>query len=212
MLINAMEKYLIAKLLKKDEVINDIYGQLLLQKLVIKPVKISNSDSYFNNLCLSIISQQLSITVANKIADRVRELLETKNIIVEEVITAKIEDLRKAGLSYAKIGYLKNLAEAWTNGTIRYQLFAQLSAEEIITELVMVKGIGIWTAEMFLIFSLGRGDIFSAGDLVLRKRAIKYYGLSESIKLAELRTFAESKWSPYRSLVSRILWASNELN
>lgn len=171
------------------------------------PVK--DESFYFSDLCESIIGQQLSIKVADVIIKRVKDFLKTENLIPEVIINADIEELRKLGNSYSKINYMKNLAEHWLNGSIRYSEFSTLSDNEIINQLVQVKGIGKWTAEMFLIFTLGRTDIFSAGDLILKNCVIKNFRVGKKPKIKDLESRAQ-KWKPNRTLASRVIW--NSLN
>lgn len=164
-------------------------------------------EKYFASLVESIVSQQLSVKVADVIYSR----LETKlvNVDAESILSAEIDALRAVGLSNAKASYIKNLAQAWQT-TISPNNWQQYTDEEVITDLVKVKGIGVWTAEMFLIFSLGRPNIFSVGDYGLRKAMQKTYQLPATTKPAEYQNLAE-KWSPHKSYISRVLWKSLEL-
>jgi len=198
-------------ILKKDKVLNELHNKIFMELGPIKELPQSPPEKYFNDLCSSIIGQQLSNTVADVIELRIKKFIGADKLIMpENIITANKDGLRTAGISFSKINYLNNLAELWINGTIKHDLFKDLSDEAIINELVKVKGVGKWTAEMFLMFSLGRKDIFSSGDLILRKKTIQIYNLSEKIKPLELEKFA-LRWSPKRTFVSRMLWASTRL-
>lgn len=165
-------------------------------------------ERYFSDLCESIIGQQLSNKVADVIISRARNLC---GGIFTPMVILKIppEEFRKVGLSTAKTNYIKNLSTHWQNGDIKYNDFENLSDEEIVTELIQVKGIGRWTAEMFLIFSLGRKDVYSFGDLILRTGVIKYYGIRK-VSQERIEGIAK-KWSPNKTLASRTIWRAKDL-
>lgn len=165
---------------------------------------------YFQDLAESIIGQQLSTKVATTIIGRVQKVIGA-DFTPAEVLKVEIEALRQAGLSYAKAQYLHNLALAWEEGLVTPDKYPEMSDEEIITDLIKVKGIGRWTAEMFLIFTLARSDVFSIGDFALKKAVMRAYNLPPTTKAREIVEMAE-KWHPHRSLASRILWKSLELS
>jgi DNA-3-methyladenine glycosylase II len=127
----------------------------------------------------------------------------------EAITDAKEEDLRSAGLSAAKVSYVRDLAERTRTGVLDLERVSTLADEEIYKELVAVKGIGPWTAEMFMIFALRRDDIFSPGDLGLINAMIKLYRLRKPVSKKRIEQISR-KWSPYRTLASRYLWASLE--
>lgn len=166
-------------------------------------------DKYFWELCASIIGQQLSEKVAPKIEARAIEVLKN-NLTPEAVLATDVEAFRGAGLSYSKAQYLKNVAEAWTNGTIHSPALVDMSDEEVIQHLITIKGVGRWTAEMFLMFTLNRTDVFSPGDYGLRRAILLAYNLPDTTKPAEILKISE-QWKPHRTLASRILWRSLEL-
>lgn len=161
------------------------------------------SDNYFASLCESIVSQQLSVKVSDVIYGRFKTLL-NDNIIPEEVLKHSVENLRKLGISTPKARYILDLSQKVFNKEVHLELLNTMSEEEVIDELIKVKGIGKWTAEMFLMFSLGRPDVFSLGDLGLKRAIEKLYNLSDptEIKLLEI----SKKWSPYRTYACRVLW------
>jgi DNA-3-methyladenine glycosylase II len=167
--------------------------------------KLDKSQDYFKDLCDAIVSQQLSGKAAATIFGRFEALFAKTGITPEAVSKLSIETMRSVGLSNAKASYIKDLAEHVIHGQLKIKELDKLSDTEIKSELVAVKGIGPWTAEMFLIFALGRPDVFSPGDLGLKKGMQKLYKLSamptekEALKLSE-------KWAPYRSFASRYLW------
>jgi DNA-3-methyladenine glycosylase II len=174
------------------------------------PCQLRQKRDYFFILCDSIISQQLSVKVSDIILTRFRKHCTRKGCrhpTPEDVLGARTEELRKLGLSYQKITYLKDLARHFHEGIIETRKFAKLSDEEIIAELVAVKGIGRWTAEMFLIFSLCRLDVWPVDDLGIKKAVQKNYNLKELPTAKELQRFEEKRdWRPYRSIVSWYLW------
>lgn len=169
----------------------------------------SPSEQYFGKLAGSIVSQQLSTKVADVIEARV---LATIGGVwqPEYVLATASEQLRAAGLSNAKVSYIQNIASAFTDGAVQTNQLTTLEDESVIEQLTKIKGVGRWTAEMFLIFTLGRPDIYSVGDYGLKKAVCQLYGLEMTIKPAELLTIS-SQWQPQRSLASRILWKSLEL-
>lgn len=166
-------------------------------------------DFLFDRLVESIVSQQLSVRVADVIYERVLNLLPSKKLNPAHLLKAKDEDLRKAGMSYGKIKYLKDLSERVKSGELNLDNLENLDNEEVIKELTKVKGIGRWTAEMFLMFALARPDIFSHGDLGLKNAIKRIYGL-EKYEIEEAKEIV-IKWSPYRTIAAKILWRSLEL-
>ncbi len=163
------------------------------------------SRNYLSDLCESIVSQQLSVKAASTIWARTHGTVRNWND-PNQIISARTEDLRTCGLSGQKIGYVKNIADAVLNQKLHLTRFDEMTDQETINELVQIKGIGQWTAEMFLMFSLGREDIFSSGDLGLRNGIKKLYSL-ESVTPQSAYEIS-LKWAPYRSCASRILWKS----
>ena len=123
------------------------------------------------------------------------------------MIAADPQDLRDAGLSWSKVSYFRDLAERVLDGELDLKRLPELSDEEVIEELTAIKGIGRWTAEMFLIFHLGRPDVLSTGDLGIRKGAQLAYGLEEMPAPAELEQMGEA-WRPHRTIACLYLWRS----
>jgi DNA-3-methyladenine glycosylase II len=164
---------------------------------------------FFWEMCSAIIGQQLSEKVAPIIEARVKTVL---GDVLEPttVLATPDEQLRAAGLSYSKISYLKNVATAWQSGQVDSAALRTMEDEEIIKTLTTIKGVGRWTVEMFLIFTLARNDIFSVGDYGLRRAALLAYNLPDSTTPAELTALAKN-WQPNRSQACRILWKSLEL-
>lgn len=170
------------------------------------PLRQPESTNLFAEVVASIIGQQLSVKVADVIEQRVLQLLPNQEIIPEELLSLDPETIRACGVSYAKISYMRSAAQAAISGDIDFNSLPQKSDQEVIDELTTIHGVGKWTAEMLLIFSLGRPDIFSVGDLGLRTAVSRLY----DIERTNLPAIAElsQQWSPYRSTASRLLWKS----
>src|SRR3954453_656513 len=160
----------------------------------------------FESLLKAIIYQQLSGKSANAIYKRFLNYYYGKVPQPKQIITTPDELFRiKIGLSYRKIEYIKDLSCRISTKRLDLSLLPTMSDEEIIAELIKVKGIGRWTAEMFLIFSLGRPDVLPVDDLGFRAGVRRHYGYAELPKAAELRALAEP-WRPYRSFATWYLW------
>lgn len=166
--------------------------------------------NYFRSLVRAIVSQQISGKAAASILKRFAELAPKKEFPEpEDIARMPIKKLRGIGLSRQKTGYLKELSRKIMEGNVDFRKFAAASDEEVIIELTKLKGIGRWTVEMFLIFSLARPDVFSSGDLGLRNAVKKLYRLRSYPTKKQLEKIS-SAWKPHRSLASRYLWASSE--
>lgn len=166
-------------------------------------------EDYFIDLVESIVSQQLSIKAADTIFGRFEKLFKNEKINPKELLTIQDQKIRKAGISFSKIKYIKGIAEAIINKQLDLKKLDSMTDEEVIGELIKLKGVGQWTAEMFLMFTLRRTDIFSAGDLGLQNAMIKIYKLKTKPTTTELLEISK-KWSPHRTIASRILWKSLE--
>lgn len=165
--------------------------------------ELSLRGDYFPALVRSIIGQQLSVTVARTIWSRTQDLC--GEVYPETILNLSEEALRGVGLSRTKVVYIKDLAQKVTEGAIDFQNLIALPNSEIINQLTTVKGIGTWTAEMFLIFSLGRLDVLSLKDLGL-KRAIQWlYGLKKFPTEGTMLKYGK-KWAPHQTVASLYLW------
>jgi DNA-3-methyladenine glycosylase II len=158
-------------------------------------------------LLRSIVGQQLSTKAARSIYERVTALFGGRTPSPEELLAVDPEELRGCGLSRAKVAYMRSLAEHVIDGSLELDRLNELSDEEIVAELTAVKGLGAWTAHMFLIFHLQRPDVLPVGDLGVRNAAMQVYGLSELPTPAELTELGEA-WRPWRSLAALYLWRS----
>lgn len=155
-----------------------------------------------------IIGQQISDKARETIWQRVCTIL--KNVTPEKILAISDNELRKIGLSERKVNYIKTLAAAVISKDINFYDFRKLTNEEIIKKLTALKGIGQWTAEMYLIFSLGRENILSKGDGTIRRTIQWMYDL-EKLPSSEMLTKYFSSWSQYATIVSSYLWKSIEL-
>ncbi|HIA80460.1 MAG TPA: DNA-3-methyladenine glycosylase 2 family protein [Candidatus Marinimicrobia bacterium] len=168
--------------------------------------ELSLGQNYFWSLCRSIIYQQLSGKVAKTIADRFIALYKNKKYpSPKEVLNTDLKVLRDVGLSRAKAGYMHNIARAFVDDVIQFENFSYMSDDEIKNQLIKIKGIGPWTVEMFLIFTLNRPDIFPATDLGIQKGYQRYYKLKKLPETNDMVKKAE-RWRPYRSVVTLYLW------
>ena len=156
-------------------------------------------------LVRSILSQQISIAAAKTIRARLQGLLPSKKIRAEDIQALTDEQLQSVGISQQKRNYLRDLTRCTLDGTICFRRLKDKPDDEAIEELVQVKGVGRWTAQMYLMFSLGRLDVFAVGDLGIRNAMISLYGLNEKPTIAELENIA-SIWTPHRSIASWYLW------
>lgn len=168
-------------------------------------------EDIYLTLLSSIISQQLSTKVARVIEGRFLNLFPGQYPLPELVLALPDETLRNVGLSFQKLGYIRNVADFAQQGHLDYRLVAELPDEELIGHLVRIKGVGRWTAEMILMFALVRPDVFPVDDLGIQNAMRKHYGLSATGKslLAEMIRIAEA-WRPHRTLACLYLWQSLE--
>jgi DNA-3-methyladenine glycosylase II len=165
----------------------------------------------FEALARNIIYQQLHGTAAGAIHGRVLALFGENKLRPQNILDASEESLRGAGLSGAKLVALKDLAAKTLDGTVpTLSRLRRMDDEEIIEHLTQVRGIGRWTVEMLLIFSLGRADVLPVGDFAVRKGFSLVYGMKELPKPKELVHYGE-RWRPFRSVASWYMWRVNEL-
>ncbi len=163
-------------------------------------------DAY-GALLRAIVGQQLSTKAARTIYLRVLDIFDGRTPKPEQLLEASEADLRGAGLSGRKVEYVRDLASHVLNGELELDRLDELSDEEVTEELVAVRGLGQWTAEMFLIFHLERPDVLSGGDLGIRKAVQIEYGLEEMPAPQKVLEIGEA-WRPHRSLASLYLWES----
>jgi DNA-3-methyladenine glycosylase II len=167
-------------------------------------------DRFFS-LANSILSQQISIHAARSIKARLHELTGPAGITPEAIGRLDVEELRATGISRQKAAYLKDLAEKVRSGDLALGKMGRLGDERVVRELVRVRGVGVWTAQMFLIFSLGRLDVFPHDDYGVRAAIRKLYGLDELPGKAACMEVA-APWRPYGTIASWYCWRSHELD
>jgi DNA-3-methyladenine glycosylase II len=181
-----------------------------LKKLLetVQPYELMKRDNICLRLCSSIMSQQLSTKVAQVIYKRFLELYGGKEPTPQQIVDTKPEVLRSIGLSNAKVNYVQNVARfAIEHGMEEDKLHA-MTNEEVIEYLTAIKGVGKWTVEMLLMFTLGREDVFAVDDLGIQQSMIRLYKLDADNKklLRESMLKISGKWSPYRTYACFYLW------
>ena len=166
--------------------------------------------NYFWALCRSVIYQQISGKAAKKISDRYLSLYTNgERMLPSEVIDIDINKIFKVGISRQKASYIKNIAHAFNTKIIDEKNISKLDDQEIISQLTTIKGVGRWTAEMFLIFTLRRSDIFPVTDLGVQKGFKIFYSLDD-LPTIELMNKKSESWKPYRTIMSLYLWYAVE--
>lgn len=196
-----MDKKILLHFKHSDPILYSVFSKIQLpSKLVPRPPK-----KYFSSLCSIIVGQQLSGRVADVIFSRFQKLFPKGEITPKKLLKIALNQLRKSGLSGSKSRYLRDLADKVENGGLILSQLSTLKEEELTTELTKVVGIGPWSAEMFMIFTLGREDIFSTGDYGLKKAIGKIYSPNKELTAKRLQTIS-AKWKPYRSYASLVLW------
>lgn len=167
-----------------------------------------NAD-YYQELVDAIISQQLSVHAARAIEERFRDLFGGTFPTPEQILTTDAETLRGLGFSRGKATYVLDLAQHIVDGKVRFDHLDTLENEEIIAELTAVKGIGVWTAHMFLMFCMGRSDVLPVGDLGIRNGIRALYGFADAPTPEQIREIAVNySWHPYESIASWYIWHS----
>ena len=166
----------------------------------------NQGQDYFQSLLRSIVFQQLSGKAAQTIHERLVNLIpETSNLCPNEILKLNKDEIRKAGLSFQKINYVRNLADYFENNSFYKKDVERMTDQEIRKELIQIKGIGQWSVDMFLMFTLNRADIFPFTDLGIQK------GIMKILKKKNLPSKKEmvncsSKWKPYRTIACWYLW------
>jgi len=166
---------------------------------------ITHSDDLFRDIVWTIIGQQLSGKAADTIFDRFASLFADKRPVAEKILKLEESAMRSVGLSGAKARAIRNFSEQVLRGELKLEDLKNIDEASVVAELTKVKGIGPWTAEMILMFSLGRHDVFSAGDLGLMKGLKELYGLRKLPDAKKVEKLSRA-WSPYRTYAARVLW------
>ena len=173
-----------------------------------QPYVLVKQKNIYLHLCSSIMSQQLNIKVAAVIFERFLNLYKNKKPSLRQIADTSFETLRSIGLSNAKTRYVQNLCNFFLREKITDATLHKMSNEELIKYLSQIKGVGQWTVEMILMFTLGREDVFALDDLGIQQSIAKLYGLDATDKklLKEKMVQLSAKWSPYRTYACRYLW------
>ncbi len=174
-------------------------------------VRLQSRGDAFTTLARSIVGQQISVRAAQAVWDRFAGLVDSNALLLDPlaVVGLQIDAMRGAGLSARKVEYLRDLARHFADGLLHVEQWQRMDDEEIIEELVAIRGIGRWTAEMFLMFHLLRPNILPLDDLGLLKGISLNYFSGEPVSRAEAREVADA-WAPYRSVATWYLWRSLE--
>lgn len=175
------------------------------------PFRIRLERDRFQMLVHSIISQQISGKAADSIRRRVQTLAGEAGITAESIGQLSPADLRSAGLSPQKLNYVLDLSQKVRAGEVQLQRLGRMTDDQVIAELTKVKGIGVWTAQMALMFSLGRLDVFPHDDLGIRSALRNLYGLNDLPDRATSHRIAEP-WRPYATVASWYCWRSHDVD
>ena len=172
------------------------------------PFILQKRRKVYLRLCSSILSQQLSTTVAKVLYKRFLELYNGKEPTAQQILNTPAETFRGIGFSNAKASYVHNVCRFFIENKITDAQLYKMNNEDVIALLTQIKGVGKWTVEMILMFTLGREDVFALDDLGLKQGVIKLYNLKETDKKLLMKRIERIslKWSPYRTYASRYLW------
>jgi len=183
---------------RRDPVLKKIISQL-------GPFAMDYHPPTFHSLTRSIVYQQLSGKAADTIFRRFEAACGVRRLNPQAVLALPEDQMRAAGLSGQKARYIRDLAEKTAAGQIRFARHPRLTDDEVLAELTPVKGIGVWTVQMYLMFALRRPDVFPVLDLGIRNGMQRVYGLTPQAKHPEYEAIAES-WRPWRSVASWYMW------
>ncbi len=168
--------------------------------------------NYYQELVRSIIGQQLSLKAAAAIEARLLALFQGEFPSPAELLAVSPDSLREAGFSRSKVGYVKDLAARIVEGTLPFDTFDRLDNKAITAELTAIKGVGEWTAHMFLMFCMARSDVLAVGDLGIRNGIRLLYGLDHQPTAEEVTLLAGSRgWQPYETIACWYVWRSLEV-
>lgn len=171
---------------------------------------ITPHKNYYQELVESIVSQQLSVKAAATILKRFVDLFPGDGFPAPDQILQKdIEELRAVGLSRQKGSYIQDLALKVIDGSVKFNHLDALSNDDVVAELTQIKGVGVWTVHMFLIFCMGRLDVLPVGDLGIKNGIQKLYGFDHTPTVEEMQDIAiKNSWHPYESVASWYVWHS----
>ena len=173
-----------------------------------KPYVLTKKKNAYLHLCYSIMSQQLSTKVADVFHRRFLELYKGKEPTAQQIADTPFETLRSIGLSNAKANYVLNVCRFFIEEKVTDTKLDKMSNEELITYLTRIKGVGQWTVEMILMFTLGREDVFALDDLGIQQAVCKLYKIDAEDKktMKEKMLIISKRWSPFRTYACRYLW------
>jgi DNA-3-methyladenine glycosylase II len=198
----------VAELRDADPVLRAVIDELGVTALGQR--RVTRPRDHYGALVRAIVGQQLSTAAARAIYQRLTDRFGGRTPTPEEVLADDPGELKAAaGLSRAKVAYLRSLAEHVLDGSLKLSRMNRLSDEQVTAELVAVKGLGVWTADMFLMFHLARPDVLPVGDLGIRRAMMLAYDLPELPSPAEMERIA-APWRPHRTLACEFLWTSLE--
>jgi DNA-3-methyladenine glycosylase II len=167
------------------------------------PVELDPHEDPFRRMVVSVLRQQVSMDAAAAIRER---LFDAVAVTPDGILAAEEATMRDAGVSEAKVGYLRALAERWQAAGYTRETFADMADDAVRAELTSVRGVGDWTADMFLLFGLGREDVFPVGDLGIRKAMTRNFGIEDRPAMVD----RAERWRPYRSYASLYLWRDGD--
>ncbi len=190
----------------EDELYSELSTDPVMKELIDRhgEIKIEPTDEIFKRLVVSVIRQQLSMASADAIRER---LFDEYRVEPSTIIEVPNEELRDIGLSNPKTRYIKSISEAFIENNYSIDYFNDMADQDVRDELTLITGVGEWTANMFLIFCLGRQDVFPINDLGIRRGMRELY--SESMERGDMMDVAED-WRPYRSYGSLYIWRETE--
>ena len=173
------------------------------------PYVLEKRNQVHLRICASIISQQLSTKVAAVIYQRFLDLFKKKNPTPQDIMDVPFDELKAIGLSNSKTNYVRNVCQFFIDNNLTDKKLHALEDEELIEYLTQIKGIGRWTAEMILMFTLGREDVFAVDDLGIQQAMCKLYNIDPADKKAmkEKMIKLSDRWKPYRTYACRYLWS-----
>lgn len=194
----------LAKIISHFKKVDPILSSVMKNLYLLEKAK---PKDYFAKLCGEIINQQLSDKASATIFARFRKLYPKGKITPQHTLKLTHQQIRNSGPSNAKARFIKEMAQKFVNEEINLEKLDEMTDGKVMEELTKIKGIGPWTAEMFMMFSLGREDLFSHGDLALRKAIKKLYQFKKEPTIRQIEKISR-KWSPYRTYACLILWES----
>ena len=190
--------------------IKHLYKDKKLKKIIEpqEPFVLAKRKKVYLHLCNSIMSQQLNTKVASVFQQRFINLFKTKNPTAAEIAATSFETLRNIGLSNAKANYVLNVCNFFIEENVTDAKLLMMSNEEVVKYLTQIKGVGQWTVEMILMFTLGREDVFAVDDLGIQQAVCKLYNIDAADKkvMKDKMLQVSKKWSPYRTYACRYLW------